>query len=188
MATLILASSSPRRRDLLQRDGYDFTVIPADVEEQTPPDLNPAEITLFNARLKAQHVAKDHPEALVIGVDTLVAFEGEVFGKPRDMDHAFAMISRLNGRVHEVWSSVWLAQGKHQTGFSEVTRVKFRHLGNGDLIRYLERIQPLDKAGSYAAQDDQGEIIECFEGCFDNVVGLPMKSLAWALEKFRSGQ
>jgi septum formation protein len=181
---LILASASPRRRDLLARDGYTFTVVPADVVEIAPPDLTPAELTLANARLKARAVAALHPEAIVLGVDTVVAFEGEVFGKPRDMDEALAMATRLSGRVHEVWSGGWLARGEHERGFNEVTRVRFRPLAEPALRAYLARIGPLDKAGAYAAQDDRGELIEHVEGCFDNVVGLPMKVLAQTLRNF----
>lgn len=181
---LILASASPRRRDLLERDGYEFRMLPAEVDEVAPPHLTPAEITLFNARIKAHAIAREHPDATVIGADTVVAFEGEVFGKPRDLAHAFEMVSRLNGRVHEVWSGVWLVRAGRETGFNEVTRVRFRELSDAQLHAYLARIGPLDKAGAYAAQDDRGELIDCVEGCFDNVVGLPMKSLAWALEKF----
>ncbi len=183
--SLILASASPRRRDLLLAHGYQFTVLVPEVEEIAPAHLTPAEVTLANARLKAQAVARQQPEALVVGADTVVAFEGEVFGKPRDLDHALEMLSRLNGRVHEVWSGVWLVCGdtRCETGFNEVTRVRFRRLAADQLRAYLARISPLDKAGAYAAQDDRGELIDCYEGCFDNVVGLPMKSLAWALER-----
>jgi septum formation protein len=184
MLPLILASASPRRRDLLSRDGYDFIVRPPDVEEIAPPHLTPAELTLYNARLKARTIAASHPDALVLGVDTVVAFEDEVFGKPRDLDEAFTMVSRMAGRVHEVWSGVWLVRGEKETGLNEVTRVRFRPLDEPQLRAYLARIGPLDKAGAYAAQDDRGELIECVEGCFDNVVGLPMKALARALEKF----
>ena len=182
---LILASASPRRRDLLARDGYTFTVIAADVAEIAPPHLTPAELTLYNARLKARTIAARHPTALVLGVDTVVAFEGEVFGKPRDLDEALTMLTRMSGRAHEVWSGVWLVQGARETGFNEITRVRFRPLEAAALRAYLARIAPLDKAGAYAAQDDRGELIEEVEGCFDNVVGLPMRSLAWALENFR---
>ncbi len=185
---LILASASPRRRDLLQAHGYDFQVIPAEVTEIAPPHLTPGEITLFNARSKARHVAESHPDTLVVGVDTIVAFEGEIFGKPRDMEHALEMLRRLNGRAHEVWSGVWLVRGRRETGFNELTRVRFRTLGEPQLRAYRDRIGPLDKAGAYAAQDDRGELIEAFEGCFDNVVGLPMKSLAWVLRRFGEGE
>lgn len=187
MPPLILASASPRRRDLLTRDGYLFTVVPADVVEVTPPHLTPAEITLYNARLKARAVAAAHPGALVLGVDTVVAFEGEVFGKPRDMEEALAMLSRMSGRVHEVWSGGWLARGAEERGFTEATRVRFRALAEPELRAYLARIGPLDKAGAYAAQDDRGELIEHVEGCFDNVVGLPMLALARALRAWGAG-
>ena len=180
---LILASTSPRRRELLRQHGYDFTVLAPEVEEIAPPEFTPAEVTLANARLKARAIAAQQPGALVIGADTVVAFEGEILGKPRDLEHAFEMLARLNGRVHEVWSGVWLAGGTRETGFNEVTRVRFRQLDDAQLRSYLARIGPLDKAGAYAAQDDRGELIDCFEGCFDNVIGLPMKSLAWALER-----
>ncbi|HYR57425.1 MAG TPA: Maf family protein, partial [Chthoniobacteraceae bacterium] len=108
-----------------------------------------------------------------------------VFGKPRDFEHALEMLGRLNGRIHEVWSGVWLIRGDtgRETGFNEVSRVRFRRLDGAQLRDYLTRIGPLDKAGAYAAQDDRGELIECVEGCFDNVVGLPMKSLARALAR-----
>jgi septum formation protein len=183
---LILASTSPRRRDLLREHGYEFSILAPEVEEIAPAHLTPAEVTLANARLKAQAIAAQRPDALVIGADTEVAFEGEIFGKPRDLDHAFEMLARLRGRVHEVWSGVWLIDGgsRRETGFNEVTRVRFRPLDDAQLRAYLARISPLDKAGAYAAQDDGGELIECFEGCFDNVVGLPMKALAWALERW----
>ena len=130
MPPLILASASPRRRSLLLEHGYDFRVIPADVTEVAPPHLTPREITLFNARLKARAVARAYPEALVLGVDTVVEFEGEIFGKPADMDAAFAMVQRLNGKTHEVYSGVWLCHGASQRemGFFEITRVHFRRL------------------------------------------------------------
>jgi septum formation protein len=184
-ASLILASASPRRRDLLREYGYQFSIVVPDVEEIAPPDLTPAEITLANARAKAQAVAPLHPHATVIGADTVVAFEGEIFGKPRDLGHAGEMLGRLNGRVHEVWSGVWLIRGGdgHETGFNEVTRVRFHLRAAAELRAYLERIGPLDKAGAYAAQDDRGDLIDYVEGCFENVIGLPMKSLEWALRR-----
>ena len=105
---LILASASPRRRELLREHGYTFSVEPADVEESAPLHLTPREIVLRNARAKAQAVARKHPDALVLGVDTEVIFEGEVFGKPADFEAALAMVQRLTGRTHEVCSGVWL--------------------------------------------------------------------------------
>lgn len=186
MPPLILSSSSPRRRQLLAEHGYDFQVAPAEVEEISPAYFSPGEITLCNARLKSQAIARDRPDALVLGVDTLVAFEGEVLGKPADMAEALAMARRLRGRTHEVVSGVWLTHrrtGRHR-GFIDVTRVHFRVLNDAQLRAYHARIGPLDKAGGYAAQDDGGELIESFEGSFTNVIGLPMEALAAALADF----
>jgi septum formation protein len=184
---LILASASPRRRQLLSDYGYTFSVEPADVEEIMPPDLSVAEITLFNARQKALHVAGKNPRELVIGVDTLVALDGVSLGKPADMDDAYAMLSRLNGRIHEVYSAVWAVRETPAASRAlvEVSRVKFRTLDEAGLRRYLARIHPLDKAGAYAAQDESAEsIVESIEGSRTNVVGLPMEALAKMLKAF----
>lgn len=183
----ILASASPRRRQLLSQYGYDFTVQPADIVEEMPDDLNAADITLFNARQKALHIAEKNPEALVLGVDTVVAFEGAVLGKPADLDDAFVMLSRLNGRIHEVYSGVWLVRKNPASSRAlvEVSRVKFRTLDEAELRRYLARIEPLDKAGAYAAQDESAEsIVESIEGSRTNVIGLPMEALARMLKTF----
>ncbi len=181
---IILASASPRRRALLQEHGYTFSVEAADVAESAPPHLSPGEIVLRNARAKARAVARKHPEALVLGVDTEVIFEGEVFGKPADLDAALAMVQRLNGRVHAVYSGVWLIHrtGRRDEGFIDISHVHFRQLTDTQIRTYHARIGPLDKAGAYAAQDDEGELIERVEGSFTNVIGLPMEALARALE------
>src|SRR5688500_4354612 len=105
---LILASSSPRRRDLLQEHGYVFETVPARVEEIDHPELHPEELVLHNAQLKARSVASAHSDAIVLGVDTIVAFEGETFGKPANMAAALRMLQRLNGRTHEVYSGLCL--------------------------------------------------------------------------------
>ncbi len=183
---IFLASASPRRRQLLAELGYEFTVAPADVVEIAPAHLTPREVALWNARIKAEAIARKHADEIVLGVDTLVAFGGRIFGKPRDMDDAFAMVSELNGRAHEVFSGVCIkraATGEERT-FAEVTRVHFRKLTAAKLRAYLARIHPLDKAGAYAAQDDRGEIIARVEGSFTNVIGLPMEALAEHLRAF----
>ena len=186
MPRLILASASPRRRQLLAEHGYTFTVAPADVEEVAPAHFTPREVVLWNARIKARAIAREQPGEIVLGVDTLVAFGGRIFGTPRDMAEAFAMVSELNGQTHEVFSGVCLvraATGEERT-FAEVTRVHFHRLSDAQLRAYLARIGPLDKAGAYAAQDDRGEFIARVEGSFTNVIGLPMESLAEALAAF----
>ena len=187
MLPLILAATSPRRRRLLLEHGYNFQVIPAGVDEIAPAYLSPGEITLFNARSKSLTISQTHPKALVLGVDTVVSFEGEVFGKPATMDEALDMLRRLNGRAHEVFSGVWLRHGAtgKEKGFIDVTRVHFQKLTVAQLRTYLNRIGPLDKAGAYAAQEDQGELIARVEGSFSNVTGLPMEALAKAIEEFK---
>jgi septum formation protein len=183
---LILASASPRRRRLLLEHGYNFRVAPAEVAEIAHAHLSPGEITLFNARAKSHAIARGQPNAIVLGVDTVVAHQGEVLGKPANMDAAFAMVKRLNGRTHHVYSGVWLRHegSRRERGFIDVTRVRFRKLSDTQLHRYLARIGPLDKAGAYAAQEDRGELIESIEGSFSNVIGLPMEALTKALKEF----
>ena len=182
---LVLASASPRRRALLRAHGFKVEVlVPAGVKEIAPSHLSPGETVLANARAKACAGARERPGAIVLGVDTEVFFEGRVLGKPADMDAAFAMLSRLNGRAHEVYSGVWIAGRGKERGFIEITRVHFHERSDGELCRYLARIGPLDKAGAYAAQEDRGEMIARVEGSFSNVIGLPMERLAVALREF----
>lgn len=173
----ILASASPRRRDLLREAGFAFEVLPAHTDEvvvSTPHDT-----VLGNARTKARAIARQRPEALVLGVDTEVWFGDRIFGKPSDVDDALRMLRELNGRTHEVYSGVCLAWdgGAHERAFVEITRVHFHPRTDDELRAYLARIGPLDKAGAYAAQDDEGTMITRVEGSYSNVVGLPMEAL-----------
>ncbi len=183
---LILASASPRRRQLLTEHGYDFIVEPAEVTEVVPAHLTVKEIVLWNARLKANAVARAHPDAVVLGVDTLVSCAGIIFGKPSDMPEAEAMLTCLNGRDHEVFTGFCLVQHlpARESVSVVVTRVHFRNLTADARRAYLARIGPLDKAGAYAAQDDNGEMISRVEGSFSNVIGLPMEALGKALSEF----
>ncbi len=183
---LVLASSSPRRRDLLTEAGYAFQVVPADVEEIEDPTLDVEELVRRNAVLKAQAIAGRFPESIVIGSDTLVALDGVALGKPKDLDEAFGMLSRLVGRTHIVLTGVCLIRASDgvEKLFVEETRVTFRPLGPDQIRRYLGMIHPLDKAGSYAAQEHGDFIIERTEGSWTNVVGLPMEKLAAALATF----
>ena len=183
---LVLASASPRRAHLLADANCRFHVAPPEIEEVAPPYLTPVETVLLNARAKAEEVAARFPEDVVLGADTLVAFTGKIFGKPSTMNDAFAMLRRLNGRTHEVFSGVWLVHraGRRSIGTVERTRVHFHRLSEEKLHAYLARIGPLDKAGAYAAQDDHGELIKAVEGSFSNVVGLPMEKLTGLLAGF----
>jgi septum formation protein len=181
---LILASRSPRRRDLLAEAGVDAICEPAEVEELTETEDAPGTLALANAELKAMAIALARPESLVLGADTIVVLEGEIFGKPRDLAHATEMLGRMAGRTHEVITGVCLVHWERRAlvKFTETTRVRFRPLDGEQIAAYLTSIDPLDKAGAYAAQEDGGRIIECIEGSFSNVVGLPVERTLAALK------
>jgi septum formation protein len=184
--TILLASASPRRRDLLREHGYEVRVRPSHAEEVTPDFLTVGETTLLNAKIKAAEISRTEPDALVLAADTLVAFEGKIFGKPRDLGEAFAMLEQLNGRIHEVFSGVWLAHmaRKKQRGFIVASRVSFRKMGVSEISEYIARVNPLDKAGAYAAQQNEMNLIASIEGSYTNVVGLPMEALDAELDGF----
>ncbi len=183
--TLVLASASPRRRDLLAAAGLSFETILAEIEEISGSDIPARELCLINAELKARDVANRFPERVVLGADTVVSLDGAIFGKPRDLGHAREMLGLLAGRTHEVFTGVCLAQrdsGK-LLRLVEVTRVHFRPEEEVDLDAYLQEIHTLDKAGAYAAQEDNGRLIECMEGPISNVIGLPIERVMAALRE-----
>lgn len=179
---IVLASSSPRRRDLLQAAGFEIIIRPADVEELTG-GLAPRDLVVSNAEKKALHVAAERRGDLILGADTVVVLDGKILGKPRDRNHASEMLGRLSGRVHEVLTGVCLVRGgtKKVCLFVESTCVSFRSLDEAMIQAYLADIDPLDKAGAYAAQDDRGRLIERIEGSLENVIGLPVARVIEAI-------
>jgi septum formation protein len=181
---LVLASASPRRRDLLTAAGFEVIIKPSSVEELTG-GLPARDLVLANAELKALTVAANTPGDLVLGADTIVVLDGEILGKPRDLPHAVEMLSRLGGRVHEVLTGVCLLRGgaHSRCSFVESTRVAFRGLDAATIEAYLADIDPLDKAGAYAAQEDKGRLIERIEGSMENVIGLPVARVIEAIER-----
>lgn len=183
---LILASTSPRRSHLLQEMGFTFRTFAPDIEETASMHFTPRELTLLNARRKATAVAAFCPESVVIGADTVVYVDDQVLGKPTDIDDARRMLRLLSGRSHEVLTSVWLVRfhPAKARAFTEATTVYFRELSDACVEEYLASIDPLDKAGAYAAQENARLLIERIEGSFSNVVGLPIESLKVALEDF----
>ncbi len=176
---LILASASPRRRDLMTEAGYSFEIIASSVEEVHNEKVPLHELTMENAAAKAWHVARRYPGRLVIGADTLVAIDGCALTKPEDMNEARAMLRRLAGRTHEVCTSVALIceAAAVERKFEIVTRVTFLPLSEVERDEYLTLINPLDKAGGYAAQEHGDRILSGVEGSWTNVVGLPMEAL-----------
>src|SRR5882724_4079185 len=162
MPSLVLASSSPRRAALLSESGFEFDVAPPRVAEKFDAALTLRELTLWNAIRKGMSMAQTRPDAVVLAADTLVALKDEIIGKPADLDQA-------TGRL---------------VVFHEVSRVRFHRLNRAMIKKYFAKVDPLDKAGAYAAQGSGAEIIANIEGSFTNVVGLPMEKTIHALAKF----
>ncbi|HEX4630783.1 MAG TPA: Maf family protein [Chthoniobacterales bacterium] len=182
----VLASGSPRRRQLLSEAGYEFEVLSAPVEELSHEWLSARELTIWNAARKAAAASVMVSDGVVLAADTLVAIDGKVLGKPCDFEDAVEILRWLSGRVHEVWTAVRivdLARRKSRS-FHEMSRVHFRPLDDRAIRNYLAKIDPLDKAGAYAAQGDGQDIIEKIEGSYTNVVGLPMEKTTRALRAF----
>ncbi len=182
---LILASGSPRRSDLLKEAGFDFIVIKPDVEENEDCTVPIRTLTAENAKLKAAAVSQQHPDAVVIAADTLVLLGDTVLTKPEDQDEARRMLESLNGRSHQVFTAVSILQesaGK-QHRFTVSTDVHFKNLTADEMTGYHAKINPMDKAGAYAAQEHGNLIIERIEGSMTNVIGLPMKAVIQALEE-----
>lgn len=176
---VILASSSPRRSDLLREMGLVFDVVPSDATEVHNEQLTAIEISQLNAYRKARVVARKFPDALVLGADTLVYLDTTLFGKPANLEDACRMLKQLQGRTHQVATGVCLIhlRGHRQTIFAESTEVKFRALDIQQIRDYLALINPLDKAGAYAIQEHGDKIVENISGSFSNVVGLPIERL-----------
>ena len=174
MAALILASGSPRRRDMLQEAGLATEIVPPDVVEFSAGDFPPRELCLKNAQLKALKVSEEHPNDYVIASDTVVALEGMVYGKPSSLEEAADNLRRFRGRVHEVMTGVVLRKGETVVEFVEVSYVKFRNFDDEVIDAYLAKVPVMDKAGGYAIQDHGDWIVEEIEGDYQNIVGLPL--------------
>lgn len=172
---------------MLAAAGVKFEVIPSPAEEIHDGSMGMAELCEENARLKASAVSIHHPDAVVIGADTLVFLDGVPLGKPKDMAEAESMLRRLSGKTNQVCTGVCImGPGDKVSLLHEVTDVFFRELNDDTLFTYLAKTQPLDKAGAYGIQDCGEMIIERIAGAFDNVMGLPVASILQALELRRA--
>jgi septum formation protein len=185
---LILASQSPRRQQLLHEAGLTFEVIASQIDETYPDDLPIAQVAQYVAQQKALAVhaqIKHDPQALIIAADTTVCFEGEIYGKPFDEFDALYTLRRLSGNTHQVITGVCLLSAQQQICFSVSTQVVFKALTADQIQYYIDHYQPYDKAGSYAIQEWIGLIgIERIEGCYFNVVGMPISRIWSELIKF----
>ncbi|HKQ73334.1 MAG TPA: Maf family protein [Blastocatellia bacterium] len=177
---LILASSSPRRAELLRAAGINFTVRAADIDESIRPNELPRDYVVRLSREKARAVA--HENELTLGADTTVVINGEIAGKPTDADDAGRMLRALSGRWHEVLTGVTLARADQTLSAIASTRVKFAQLSDAEINWYVSTGEPMDKAGAYAIQGYASLFVERIEGSYSNVVGLPMQ-LAYKLAR-----
>ena len=180
----ILASNSPRRRALLTEAGYEFEVVVPAMNELAAAPLSLRELTLANATRKAMAVAQIHPGSVVLAADTLVAVEGEIMGKPRDLNHARMILRRLSGRTHDVCTAVCIVGPRARISFAEISQVRFRKLTEGAITKYFKFVNPVDKAGAYAAQGAGRSIIAAVKGSVTNVIGLPMEHTTEVLAEF----
>ena len=177
---LILASQSPRRRELLGLTGLDFIVRVADIDERMDPEKAPFDEVSRVSRLKAEAVARK-PDDVVIAADTIVVCGGQVLGKPRNEADAFRILSLLSGRHHEVMTGMTVLRGDEAITHTEVTRIHFRPLSDGEIRAYIASGEPMDKAGAYGIQGGAALFADQMEGDYYNVMGLPVCRLAMIL-------
>ncbi len=174
---VILASQSPRRRELLALIGITHEVHPANVDESVHPDEAPVPHCERLARDKAHALAVQHPDAVVIGSDTIVVIDGDILGKPRDRADAIAMVTRLSGRTHTVFTAVAVAHGGVTLSGVESVSVTFRTLDAAQIVAYVETGEPMDKAGAYGIQGFGAINVERIDGDYFAVMGLPLGRL-----------
>lgn len=190
MSELILASHSPRRRELMKLLGHPFRSVTSHAEETVLSVETPAEHVVRLSLLKAREVGGGIGKGTVIGADTVVVLDGEIMGKPSSEDDAFAMLSRLRGRTHTVYTGFALydaENGRDVSGF-ETTEVTMRHMDDGLIRDYIATGEPMDKAGAYGIQGYGAALIPAVHGCYFNVMGLPLSRLMDALYIFTNGE
>lgn len=184
MQQLILASGSPRRRDFLKNMGISFVVQSPDVDETALENESPGDLVMRLSKLKALSVGAQHPQEVVLSADTVVVIDNEILGKPRDRADAKAMIKKLSGRTHEVYTAVCVCQGERCEQIMEVTKVTFATLSDELVDLYVASGECDDKSGSYAVQGIAAMLIEKVEGSVSSVVGLPACQTRELLHKF----
>lgn len=183
---LILASASPRRLQLLQSLGLTLKVAPSGIDEGDDPDTEPGALVKWHAREKAEAISRQHPRSWVLSADTIVVYRHTVLGKPVSAEEASAMLQKLSGREHQVFSGLCLR--RREPTFLRLesfkTDVRFKPLSAAEINAYVQTGEPLDKAGAYGIQGMGAFLVESIHGSYTNVVGLPLcEALAWLLEE-----
>lgn len=187
MMDIILASASPRRTELLKQIGLNHRILPSNFAEQLSGEKTPAENVAILALGKAMSVSNELKQGVVIGADTIVVADGQILGKPHSIAEARAMLKRLSGSVHQVMTAVAIVDASGQKArwqCVEITQVTFRALDEKLLQWYLSTGESMDKAGAYGIQGYGALLVEKIDGCYFNVVGLPLRRVAEGLEKF----
>lgn len=184
--SILLASASPRRRELLSLLGFPFTVLSVDVDETIPPNAVPNEIVGLLSRKKAEAALRNDSDHLILAADTVVVLNNDILGKPTDRDDARKMLSRLSDNTHTVYTAFTLISSKTKQSLTEVvsTRVRMRSIASEEIEAYVNDGEPMDKAGAYAIQGKAAIFIEGIEGDYFNVVGLPLFRLSQRLREF----
>lgn len=183
MNKIILASASPRRKELLETAGTEFEIIVADVDETVPEGTKPEDAAIMTAEKKALAVAESHKDSVVIGADTIVVAGEKILGKPTDKADACHMLSMLSGVEHKVITGVCLACEDKKITFAQVSKVKFYDLTDDEINAYVETGEPMDKAGAYGIQGKGCVLVEKIEGDYFNIVGLPVARVMKELNK-----
>ncbi|MFH1542587.1 MAG: Maf family protein [bacterium] len=172
---IILASASPRRKELLKKIINDFQIIESGVDESTILAESPQEFAEKAAQAKAQAVVKRNPDSIVIGADTIVVLKGRILGKPKDKQEAISMLTSLAGRTHEVMTGIAVVfPGGKTASDVAITKVTMKNVSDETIMDYVATGKPLDKAGAYGIQEIEEAFIDSIEGDYDNVVGLPV--------------
>jgi len=186
---IVLASRSPRRIELLKKILPDFEVIASNIDETQNGVNNPAELVQRISRRKAEKVAQQVRDGIIIGADSIVVLNGKTLGKPGSPQDSFHTLMQLSGKTHQVFTGFTIIKNPEYTVISdyEVTTVKFRPLDPREIDAYIQSGQPRDKAGSYGIQDDAAVFVESITGCYYNVVGLPITKLFLALKNLLAG-
>lgn len=171
---IVLASKSPRRKEILEKAGYDIEIRIQDADETLPKGILPEDAVKMLAEIKASAVKRNSGE-IVIGADTVVSLDGEILGKPKDENEAFLMLKRLSGREHEVFTGVCIMTDTNKKVFSDCSAVRFKNLSDEEITDYIKSGEPMDKAGAYGIQGLGGEFAAVTCGSFYNVMGFPIE-------------
>jgi septum formation protein len=185
MANYILASQSPRRKQLLEWAEIDFEIVVHPTDESYPEGLTPSEVAIYIAKEKARAVLPSAPDKTIIAADTIVVLGNEIIGKPTDREDAISILSRLSGQHHKVITGVTILNKEKEVAFADITDVEFHSLTKDQLSFYVDKYKPYDKAGAYAIQEWIGVVgIKRITGDFYNVMGLPVSRVVQTLQQF----